>query len=197
MRLRVIVVGNSNCGKSSIINRYVNHRFCDLHELTIGVEYLCKHVTVDDKKIHLQIWDCAGHDTFKSITRNYFKNCSIALCVFDLSNQDSLKSVVSHIRDSRQYCEDYATIVLIGNKSDLNNHVSEEDIEYVCEEYNVCYFEVSAKLNRNVSEMFEAVIKKVLYKIQKGVFDPDKPLRVCTVSPVAQNPVHTECCILS
>lgn len=198
MKLRIIVVGPTCSGKTTLVNRYVNNTFSDVYDITIGVEFLTKYLIVNNKQIQLQIWDCAGHDTFKSITRNYYKNSCIALCVFDLSSRSSFQSVLSHIRESKEFCEDYVTIALVGNKSDLKSiTVTSADIEAVVnDDPNIMYFEVSSKLNRNVENLFQSVVAKALEKIEKGLFNPDESLKMQSLT--RQEIVNQEyCCILS
>lgn len=83
---KAIVVGDPYVGKSCILDRYLNDQFTENYELTVGLEFGAKTITTNDKtKIKLQIWDTAGQENFKSITRNYYKSCVIAFLVYDIT----------------------------------------------------------------------------------------------------------------
>lgn len=155
-RLKIILVGNSSVGKTSIINRYGKDEFSPIFITTIGIDFIHKHANIDGNPVLLHIWDTAGQERFRSITTSYFKGTHGIGFVFDVSNPTSFKDIKywlnqSKINDANPYC------VLIGNKRDLVKKVSDEDIDSLIKEHNLKYYEISAK-NDKIDEI-EAVFE--------------------------------------
>lgn len=194
MKLRFIAIGPSGAGKSSLINRYTHNRFCEDHELTIGVDFSTKTLTVDKQEVKVQIWDCAGHEAFRSITQTYYKNCCVALCVFDVSCNQSFTEVLSFVKDTQTLCEPFATVVLVGNKCDLKRAIPDDDLKEALESLHVPYFEVSAKRDQNVDHMFQELVKMVMVKIKNREFSPDDNVRA--IEFVHDEPQYSKCCSL-
>lgn len=93
--LKIIVIGDSGVGKSCLLLKYTDNRFRAQHDLTIGVEFGCKQVTVNGQVVHLQIWDTAGQESFRSITRAYYKGAAAAILVYDITSRPSFKALES------------------------------------------------------------------------------------------------------
>ena len=91
-----------------------------VHDLTIGVEFGARMVNIDNKQIKLQIWDTAGQESFRSITRSYYRGAAGALLVYDITRRETFDHLASWLEDARQHANPNMTIMLIGNKSDLN-----------------------------------------------------------------------------
>jgi len=121
-RLKVIVVGNLNSGKTSIIKRFVNNYFSRSYKATVGVDFALKVIDVDPHtRVHLQLWDVAGQERFGSMTRIYYKNAVGAFIVFDVDDIKTWQGVSNWRDDIKEklYPEEDIPILLIGNKSDL------------------------------------------------------------------------------
>ena len=106
-------------GKSCLVLQFIDKRFKMAHDITIGVEFGVKILPVNDKKIKLQIWDTAGTEAFRSITKGYYKGSVGALLVYDVTHKASFEHAQTWIEDLRQNTNKKTTICLVGNKCDL------------------------------------------------------------------------------
>lgn len=152
---KIVMIGNSNVGKTSIQNRFADNYFSNLHEMTIGVEFASKIMTINGIDIKVHLWDTAGQEVFRSICRSYYRGADCAIIVYDVSNVKSFYDIKTWIKDLRSYTDNTQWIV-VGNKSDLKCNVSQKEID----ELNIDHIFVSAKNNENIHEIFETVLKK-------------------------------------
>ena len=119
---KVILVGETNVGKTNILSMYCNGVFNSQSKSTLGVEFSTKTLKVKDINLRMQIWDTAGQERFRAVTNVFYKNTSGALIVFDLTRFSSFNAIDNWIKDLRETAGDKILIVLIGNKSDLVEH---------------------------------------------------------------------------
>ena len=158
---KIVVIGESNVGKSNILTRYCKNEFEKETKMTIGVEFFTKIVTIQGKTLKFQIWDTAGQERYKSITNNYFLNTTAAIIVFDLTNKQSLDKVDFWMTEVKKHTKEDLIVLLVGNKSDLNCQISDEEIKNKALNHKIDYVETSALLNKNINEAFEKIIQKV------------------------------------
>ena len=153
---KYIIIGDSAVGKSNILLRYIHDNFNEEFQSTIGVEFGAKNIKIEDKIFRIQIWDTAGQETFRSITRAYYKNSVCAFVVYDITNKNSFQNVKSWIEDCRKQSPKTVFMVLIGNKVDLedNRQVSYEEGSVFAEKNGMLFFETSAKTGKNIEEIF-------------------------------------------
>jgi len=170
---KYIIIGDTGVGKSCLLLQFTDKRFQPVHDLTIGVEFGARMITIDGKQIKLQIWDTAGQESFRSITRSYYRGAAGALLVYDITRRETFNHLTCWLEDARQHSNSNMTIMLIGNKSDLEHKraVSKEEGEQFAKENGLIFIETSAKTAANVEEAFINTAKKIYEKIQKGVFD--------------------------
>ncbi|WVR04522.1 hypothetical protein IAU60_001526 [Kwoniella sp. DSM 27419] len=118
--LKYVLIGDSATGKSSLLVRLTDDRF-DLTEPTLGVEFGSRIISVgeDGKRVKVQCWDTAGTESFRSITRSYFRGAAGALLVYDVTRRDSFDHVISWLEDLRRHADENVTIILVANKIDL------------------------------------------------------------------------------
>jgi small GTP-binding protein len=167
---KIILIGDANIGKTSLINRYINRYFSDKYICTIGVDFFMKSLIWDDNRIKLQIWDTAGMEKYKQITVSYYRGAQAAVVCFDLTSKASFNSIKRWIDDFSQYhnITSAKAIIIVGTKSDLveEREVKREDIDKFIEANKYPYFECSAKNDNNVDEMF-LNLAKFLYEENK------------------------------
>jgi len=160
-------------GKSCLLLQFTDKRFQPVHDLTIGVEFGARMVNIDNKPIKLQIWDTAGQESFRSITRSYYRGSAGALLVYDITRRDTFNHLTCWLKDARSYANSNMTIILIGNKSDLEHKraVTYEEGQQFADEHGLIFLETSAKTAANVEKAFESTAYKIYEKIQRGDFD--------------------------
>eukprot|EP00826_Nyctotherus_ovalis_P033706 TRINITY_DN2744_c0_g2_i11.p1 TRINITY_DN2744_c0_g2~~TRINITY_DN2744_c0_g2_i11.p1 ORF type:complete len:228 (-),score=49.94 TRINITY_DN2744_c0_g2_i11:749-1432(-) len=170
---KLILIGDSAVGKSCMLLQYLSSQFHTKHEVTIGVEYGTKMTTCSGKNIRLQIWDTAGCETFKSITRSYYRGVAGVIVAFDLSNAETFEHVGEWINELKEATTVSVTTLLVGNKSDLSEReVSSERAMDFAKENGLTYIETSAKTGTNINEAFSEITKQIHSKIVDGLLDP-------------------------
>jgi small GTP-binding protein len=170
---KFIIVGDGGVGKSCLLLQFTDRRFEQLHDVTIGVEFGSKQLLIDDKNIKIQIWDTAGQEVFKSIVRSYFRGALGALLVFDITNYNSFHNIKSWLNDVTLYSNFPISMILIGNKSDLESkrQVSKIEAQKFADDNNIQYIETCCKNGLNVDEAFINVAKKILNDVHNGKID--------------------------
>uniref|UniRef100_A0ACD5Y0L0 Uncharacterized protein n=1 Tax=Avena sativa TaxID=4498 RepID=A0ACD5Y0L0_AVESA len=177
---KFIVVGDTGVGKSCLMLQFTDKRFQPVHDLTIGVEFAYRMVTIDNKKIKLHVWDTAGQEAFRSITRSYYRGAAAALLVYDITRRETFNHLATWLEDVRQHADwnNKVTIMLVGNKTDLPHKrvVSTEEGEEFARDNGLAFIETSAKTPHNVDQAFVDTAAMVYGKIQEGAID----LSTCT-----------------
>ena len=163
---KILLIGDVDVGKTSILTRYFNNNFSEVTESTIGIEFKTKIFIRDNLSIKLQIWDTSGQERFKSITQNYFRDADGLLYVFDVTNENSFKSIENWLKMSNDNNNKDFIKILIGNKTDLEGRsITKEEMEKFKNENSMDkLFEISAKDNKNISEMFEIIVDLLIGK---------------------------------
>ena len=171
--LKYIIIGDAAVGKSNLLLRFAQNDFKSEYQLTIGVEFGAKNIDINNKKYRLQIWDTAGQENYRSITRAYYKNSVCAILVYDISNRDSFEHISNWIEDCLAQSPKTVFMVLVGNKSDLNDKrkVTLEEGQQMAKNNNMLFFETSAKTGENVDKIFEESAKEINKKINEGYYD--------------------------
>lgn len=168
---KIILIGDANIGKTSLINRYVNKVFNDKYICTIGVDFMMKSIIYEDQTIKLQIWDTAGMEKYKQITVSYYRGAQAAIVCFDLTNKTSFENVSRWIGEFTQNCNPMfqKIIILVGNKADLTDEreVKQEEIDTYTTLNNYTYYECSSKTGDNVEDLFYN-LAKILYTSYKN-----------------------------
>ena len=150
---KVLLIGNSDVGKSSLILRYVDQRWSDTFVPTIGVDFKIKTLMVDNKKIKMQIWDTAGQERFKTVISSYFKGSHGIFVIYDITNRDSFKNLESWLSEIEKHANPNVLKILIGNKNDLeeNRYIKTEEGQAFANRNGMQFIETSAKMNTNVN----------------------------------------------
>jgi len=170
---KYIIIGDTGAGKSCLLLQFTDKRFQPVHDLTIGVEFGARMVTIDNRQIKLQIWDTAGQESFRSITRSYYRGAAGALLVYDISRRETFAHLTRWLEEARSNGNENMTIMLIGNKCDLEHRrqVSPEEGQKFAQEHGLMFLETSAKTARNVEEAFLKPAEEIYKKIQRGIYD--------------------------
>jgi small GTP-binding protein len=166
---KILLLGDCAVGKSCLLLRYCDDSFQEAHLTTIGLDFRLKNIYLENnRKIKIQIWDTAGEDRFRAITRNYYKGANGILLIFDVTNKNSFEHVRDWIQTIREESSEAITIYLVGNKIDINDNriISKEEGNKLADEFKMPYFETSAKKNLGVDDVFMSLIKEIdkLYK---------------------------------
>jgi small GTP-binding protein len=179
---KIVTIGDAGTGKTALTLRYTNNYYSQT-EMTIGVDFAIKKFGDFGK---LQIWDTAGQESFRSISRSYYHGSHAALIAFDLSSKRTFKNVKIWYAEFKESNND-ALCILVGMKSDKSHEVNEDEINKISEELNLKYFETSALKGINVSAPFEYIIHELKHR---NVSDP----REVIFSPRPQEPKFN-CCL--
>jgi len=164
---KVVVTGDSGVGKTNVISRFTNNEFILDNKATIGVEFGYAEVKVGSGAIaKVQIWDTAGQERFRAITRGYYKGAVGALVVYDLTKMQTFKNVDKWLQELREYADTDIVIMLVGNKTDLENEreVPTQEAKKYAERQSLLYMETSALDGQNVSTAFEQTINQIYEK---------------------------------
>lgn len=186
---KYIIIGDTGVGKSCLLLQFTDKRFQPVHDLTIGVEFGARMVTIDNKQVKLQIWDTAGQESFRSITRSYYRGAAGALLVYDITRRDTFKHLSRWLDEARQHSQSNMVIMLIGNKSDLEHRraVSTEEGKAFAEEHGLIFMETSAKTAFNVEQAFINTAQKIHEAILSGVVDVSNESHGIKIGMAAKN----------
>lgn len=185
--IRLLIIGDSGVGKSSIITRYTDETFDTNYLTTIGIDFKIKRIVIDNKRYKLQIWDTAGQERFRTITTNYYRGAMGIIIAYDVTNHMSFESVnrwVGNIREN-MYQDKPVVCVLVGNKTDLERVISRERGEELARQNNIKFFECSSKNNIGINEIFESLTRDIIEKVH---------LDKITNNIVLQNNERKKCC---
>ena len=167
--IKIITLGNSEVGKSSIINQFVFKNFDKDLINTIGMDSKNHEIKIDDKTIKLKIWDTAGQERFRSIQKHYYNKVDGILFIYDITNQASFDIIEQWYNEVKNY-NDNIIGVLIGNKTDLeeNRQISEEQGIILAKKLNFIFYECNSVDGENVDEAFESLVKMILEEKNKN-----------------------------
>ena len=163
IQIKLLIIGDSNVGKTSMLLNYTDNYFPETHLATIGVEYKIKQIKLNNYNITLQIWDTAGQERFRSITKSFFRNANGILFVYDVTNRKTFQNVKDWIIDSENNDSGFQKI-LIGNKIDLKDkrQVETDELKDYGLKKNIEVIETSAKDKINVDEAFRKIVELIL-----------------------------------
>ena len=153
---KVVFLGDQATGKTSIIKAFMYNTYDSNYQATIGIDFLSKTLSLEDRTVRLQIWDSAGQERFRSLIPSYIRDSSVAVVVYDLTNRASFSNVSHWIEDVRAERGNDVLIALVGNKTDLadKRQVSTEDGEAKAREDGILFIETSAKAGFNIKALF-------------------------------------------
>ncbi|MHA1836168.1 MAG: Rab family GTPase [Candidatus Odinarchaeia archaeon] len=156
-RFKVLLLGDSAVGKTTLVNRFIQGKFSSDYKMTIGVDIMSKNINLNGNEVVLSIWDIAGQDRFRSFRSVFYRGASGALLIFDLTRTSSFENLTNWIDELHSYTKVGIPKIIIGNKLDLVNMrmVKKEDGIKLAQQYNSMYLETSAKTGEGVDEAFK------------------------------------------
>ena len=175
MMVKVILSGDSAVGKTNIMSKYLKNQFLEDSKATVGVEFGSKLFTINGHNIKAQIWDTAGQEKYKAITGAYYKGSKGAFVVYDITRKDTFDSVDKWIHDLKSTGDPKMTIMIIGNKLDLEHkrEVLKEQGEEKAKSFECAFLETSAFSGDNIEKGFEMMISEIFKKYGNDSLEDD------------------------
>lgn len=154
---KIVLVGDSSVGKTSIINQFIYESISDEHNATVGIDFFSKTLEIDGKTVKMQIWDTAGQEKFAALIPSYIRDSTVAVFVYDITNEDSF----DHLERWTKLVSDIAdpAFVFVGNKTDLaeNRQIPIERLQNYAEEKKGKFIEASAKTAEHINDLFKMI----------------------------------------
>jgi small GTP-binding protein len=171
--LKVVVVGDSGVGKTCLLLRYVRDVYDPDTQPTLGVEFMTKIIETERHRIQLQLWDTAGQELFRSVTRGYYRGSAGAFLVFDISNHDSFDHIGRWLHDVKEVARSDVVTILLGNKVDLEaqRDVTREEAEEFARANKMKYFETSAKTGGQIAEAIQSIVAVIEKFVADGAYE--------------------------
>uniref|UniRef100_A0A0E0HHC9 Ras-related protein Rab7 n=2 Tax=Oryza nivara TaxID=4536 RepID=A0A0E0HHC9_ORYNI len=195
--LKVIVLGDSGVGKTSLMNQYVNKKFSQQYKATIGADFVTKEVLIEDRLVTLQIWDTAGQERFQSLGVAFYRGADCCMLVYDVNAKRSFNALNTwhdeFLTQASPSDPKHFPFILLGNKIDIDagnrRAIPEKKAKEWCvSKGNIPYFETSAKDDYNVDSAFLCVAKLALEH------EHDQDIYFKTVAQPAPDTEHTSGC---
>lgn len=159
---KLLIIGDSGVGKSSILLRFSDNLFSGTYITTIGVDFKIRTIEVEGEKVKLQIWDTAGQERFRTITSTYYRGTHGVIVVYDVTNLESFGNVKRWLQEIDQNCDEVVRI-LVGNKHDHpERKVTHQEAQTLADQMTITFFETSAKDNYNIEKVFDEITRLVL-----------------------------------
>jgi len=162
-QFKLVLLGESAVGKSSLVLRFVKGQFLDYQESTIGAAFLTQTVCLNDTTVKFEIWDTAGQERYRSLAPMYYRGAQAAIVVYDITNVETFDKAKEWIKELQRQASPSIIIALAGNKSDLSakRKVEVVDAQAYADDNGILFMETSAKTAANVNEIFVAIAKKL------------------------------------
>ncbi|CAI5445666.1 unnamed protein product [Caenorhabditis angaria] len=173
--LKILIIGESGVGKSSLMLRFVDDVFDPEQAATIGVDFRVTSMTIDGNRVKLAIWDTAGQERFRTLTPSYYRGAQGVICVYDVTNRSSFEKLAHWMTEVDTYCtKEDAVKMLVANKIDMpNREVSREEGLKFAKRHRTLFIEASAKTKEGVQCTFEELIEKIIQT--PNLWDNERP----------------------
>lgn len=164
---KLLLIGDSGVGKTCVLFRFSDDAFNSTFISTIGIDFKIRTIELDGKKIKLQIWDTAGQERFRTITTAYYRGAMGIMLVYDITQEKTFENIRNWIRNIEQHASEDVEKMILGNKCDMEDKrvVAKERGEQLAREFNVRFFETSAKANISVEDAFMTIARDIKKKI--------------------------------
>ena len=169
MIFKLIIIGDSTTGKTNILSKYLNNKFDRDSKSTIGMELGNKSFVIKNDTVNCQIWDTAGQERYRSMTKAYYQGALGAFIVSDITRRKTFENVENWMNDLRKCSDKKVTIILLGNKNDLENEreVKTEEGEMFAKNNDMAFMETSALNGTNIDMAFKSLVEEVYNKCHK------------------------------
>ena len=165
-KCKLLVIGDSEVGKTSVLSRYTKDIFNLNYLATAGIEFFTKDDIIDNKKIRIELWDPAGQEKFHSLTAGFFRNAEGIIVMFDVTNPISFENIRNWVESIKAHMSSeigIIPVIIVGNKIDLiEREIKTEEADEYCRELGYKYFETSARTGENVNQTIKYLVKEVL-----------------------------------
>lgn len=160
---KIVVIGDINVGKTSILSRFRYGSFEQSYMPTLGIDFFTKNLFYEDKTIRLILWDTAGQERFRSLIPSYLKNADCIIIVYDITNKESFYSLTNWLNDAKNNTVEGTIFVICGNKIDLKEKrvVTNEEVDEYIKKENLLYVECSAQNGEGIKELFNLIAKNL------------------------------------
>ena len=176
-QFKIILLGDSGVGKTSLISRYMDEEFTENRPCTINTDFTIKSMIIDEySSAQITIWDTCGQERYRSIARGYFKDAHGILLIYDVTDKRSFTDLDIWIEEiKKNTIKEDISIILIGNKTDSKfRNINTEQAENFAKNNNLMYCETSCKEGRNIENVFEMITKDIIKKQNNSNFCEDK-----------------------
>lgn len=182
---KVLLLGDAGVGKTSLMWRFSDDVFNQTYISTIGIDLKLRTIDVEGKKVRLQVWDTAGQERFHAISVSYYRTAVGIMLVYDITRRRSFENIAKWLRNIDEHAQEDVVKLLIGNKCDMQQprDVKREEGEMLADEYDMSFFETSAKENESIDEAFECIAREIMERFVPGwaIKERDKPTQEAVV----------------
>lgn len=192
--LKILIIGESFVGKSSLLIAYTDDTFSDDVGATIGVDFKTKKIKIDGNLINLAIWDTAGSERFRALTPNFYRGAHGVIFVYDVTARKTFEKLNSWLDEVNAYADKPNIVkMLVGNKIDKDNReVSRHDGMLWARSHNTLFIEASAKTREEVGCAFEELVEKILQT--PGLWDSNKTTKTINLESKTNKSAVSTCC---
>ncbi|OCF73964.1 hypothetical protein I204_05812 [Kwoniella mangroviensis CBS 8886] len=166
LNLKLLLIGNSSVGKSSLLLRFTDDEFLSDEETaaTIGVDFKVKSIELDGKKYKLSVWDTAGQERFRTLTSSYYRGAQGVVLVYDVSSWQTFDELLKWFKEIDTYCGEGVVKMIVGNKVDkeFSRQVTTDEGRAFAQRMGALFVECSAKTKLRVPEAFEELVRRIL-----------------------------------
>ena len=171
---KIVIVGDSCVGKSSLLLKYTDDQFCETFISTIGVDFRVKTLQLNEKLIKLQLWDTAGHERFRTITWSYYRGAHGFIIAFSLTDKNSFDNLSKWLDEIEKYGNEKKYKILVGTKTDMPQVIDQNKIDEFAKEHNLEYYATSAKTGVNIESVFTDITIHLREMNDNNVLKNDK-----------------------